>query len=202
MSFFVRKFGQGISREGIDAPGILSLLETEESQRMTLLAKSDPDHDSHDREDHEDGRTRGGDGDDTTQFQHSNQPNALIRARLARSIIQSLICMRSSKWFARLSLQLSYIVNAAVESGESNWTTDQTRNRSTTEPRGSERAPCGRHSGDIVMGTLVSAEECGRITNGIVRNADGHTVLRYQGDDAIDWVVREYSQCLDWNGSA
>lgn len=31
------------------------------------------------------------------------------------------------------------------------------------------------------MGTLVGAEECGRITNGIVRNAGGHTVLRYKG---------------------
>lgn len=51
------------------------------------------------------------------------------------------------------------------------------------------------------MGTLVGVEECGRITNSIVRNAGGHTVLRYQGSNAIDWVVREYIQTgseLEW----
>jgi hypothetical protein len=65
----------------------------------------------------------------------TSQPIALIRARLAKSRIQALIRMQISKWFARVFLQASYIVNTVVESGESNRTTQQTEAKQSHENR-------------------------------------------------------------------
>lgn len=203
MSFFVRKFGQGISREGIDAPGILSLLETEESQRMTFLANSDPDHDSHDREDHEDGRTRGGDGDDATQFQHSHQPTALIRVQLARSMIQSLIRMRSSKWFALLSLQLRILSTQPLNPEKATGP----RIKPEAEAQQSLEEAKGRRAGGILVTLLwehwsVSRNAAASPTASSGMLAATQSSATKGATQLIGLFVSTYRQGPSWNGSS
>ena len=62
-TFCVRKLGQRVASEGVNATALRSLFETQHSQCMALLANPDPNNNPNYREDNEDGRARRGDGD-------------------------------------------------------------------------------------------------------------------------------------------